>query len=87
MRSLLTIQGLAKALNGEDELPIIMKASKRVELMEKAKSTILLNLLDDLLIKVAEENDVVTLWAKLQALYVKKCLNDRLYILKKMLLR
>jgi len=33
MRVLLTYQGLAKVLDGEDKLPIIMKASVRVELM------------------------------------------------------
>ncbi|KAK3417464.1 hypothetical protein EUGRSUZ_H03406 [Eucalyptus grandis] len=50
MRALLTTQSLVKAPDGEDELPIIMKASERVELMEKAKSIILLNLTDEVLI-------------------------------------
>jgi len=84
MRALLTTQGLAKALDGEDELPIIMKASERVELMQKAKSIILLNLSDEVLLEVIEEKDAAALWAKLQALYVKKGLNNRLYMLKKM---
>ncbi|KAK3418389.1 hypothetical protein EUGRSUZ_H04348 [Eucalyptus grandis] len=61
MRALLTTQGLAKALDGEDELPIIMKASKMVELMEKAKSTILLNFSDEVLIEITEEKDAATL--------------------------
>jgi len=83
IRALSIIQGLDKVLDSEDKLPIIMKASERVELMEKAKSTILLNLSDEILIEVAEEKDAATLWAKLQALYVKKGLNNRLYMLKK----
>ncbi|KAK3414061.1 hypothetical protein EUGRSUZ_I02567 [Eucalyptus grandis] len=61
MRALLTTQGLAKALDGEGELPIIMKASERVKLMEKAKSIILLNLSDEVLIEVVEEKDAVVL--------------------------
>ncbi|KAK3409686.1 hypothetical protein EUGRSUZ_J01783 [Eucalyptus grandis] len=65
MRALLILQCLAKALDGKDELPIIMKASKRIELMERVKSTILLNLSDEILIEVAEEKDAAMLWAKL----------------------
>ncbi|KAK3433690.1 hypothetical protein EUGRSUZ_D00985 [Eucalyptus grandis] len=61
MRALLTTQGLAKALDDKDELPIIMKASERVELMEKAKSTIMLNLSDEVLIEVVEEKDAAAL--------------------------
>ncbi|KAI6673870.1 hypothetical protein NL676_001776 [Syzygium grande] len=84
MHALLTIQGLAKALDGEDELPIIMKATDKVDLMERAKSIILLNLSDEVLIEVVEEKDAAALWAKLQALYVTKGLNNRLYMLKRM---
>ncbi|KAK3445025.1 hypothetical protein EUGRSUZ_A00533 [Eucalyptus grandis] len=65
MRALLITQGLAKALDDEDELHIIMKASERVELMEKAKSIILLNLNDEVLIEVVEEKDPTALWVKL----------------------
>ncbi|KAK3431817.1 hypothetical protein EUGRSUZ_E03583 [Eucalyptus grandis] len=61
MQALLTTQGLAKALDGEDELPIIVKAFERVKLMEKAKSIILLNLTDEVLIEVAEEKDATAL--------------------------
>ncbi|KAK3439774.1 hypothetical protein EUGRSUZ_B00126 [Eucalyptus grandis] len=61
MRVLLTTQGLAKALDGEDKLPIIMKAYEMIELMERAKSTILLNLSNEVLIEVTEENDVAAL--------------------------
>ena len=84
MRALLTTQGLAKALDGEDGLPIIMKAADKAELMKRAKSIILLNLSDEVLIEVVEEKDVAALWAKLQALYVTKGLNNRLYMLKRM---
>ncbi|KAK2632501.1 hypothetical protein EUGRSUZ_L01466 [Eucalyptus grandis] len=61
MWALLTIQGLAKALDGEDVLPIIMKVSERVELMERAKSTIFLNLSDGILIEATEEKDAAAL--------------------------
>lgn len=84
MRALLATQGLAKALDDEDELPIIMEALERIELMEKIKSIILLNLTDKVLIEVTENKDAATLWTKLQTLYIKKGLNNRLYMLKKM---
>ncbi|KAK3438841.1 hypothetical protein EUGRSUZ_C03400 [Eucalyptus grandis] len=61
IRVLLTTQGLAKTLDGEDELPIIMKAPERVELMERVKSTILLNLSNEILIKVTKEKDTAAL--------------------------
>ncbi|KAK3429269.1 hypothetical protein EUGRSUZ_E00678 [Eucalyptus grandis] len=61
MQALLTTQGLAKSLDVEDKLPIIMKAFERVELMEKAKSIILLNLSNEILIEVAEEKDAAAL--------------------------
>ncbi|KAL3751810.1 hypothetical protein ACJRO7_012617 [Eucalyptus globulus] len=84
MKALLTTQGLAKALEGKAQLPETMRDAKKDELMEKAKSIILLNLSDEVLIEVAEEEDAAALWAKLQALYVKKGLNNRLYMLKRM---
>ncbi|KAK2633165.1 hypothetical protein EUGRSUZ_L00462 [Eucalyptus grandis] len=61
IRVLLKTQGLVKTLDGEDDLPIIMKASKRVELMERVKSTILLNLSNEILIKVTKEKDTAAL--------------------------
>ncbi|KAK3434659.1 LOW QUALITY PROTEIN: hypothetical protein EUGRSUZ_D02123 [Eucalyptus grandis] len=57
MRTLLIMFGQ----DSENELPIIMKASERVELMEKAKSIILLNLTDEVLIEVTEEKNAATL--------------------------
>jgi len=44
--------------------------------MEKAKSKILLNLSDEVLIEVAQEEDAATLWAKLETLYLMKGLNN-----------
>ncbi|KAK3436973.1 hypothetical protein EUGRSUZ_C01549 [Eucalyptus grandis] len=61
MQALLTTQGLAKALDHEDELLTIMKVAKRIDLMERANSTILLNLLDEILIEVADEKNVAAL--------------------------
>ncbi|KAK3437598.1 hypothetical protein EUGRSUZ_C02266 [Eucalyptus grandis] len=61
MQVLLTTQNLAKALDGEDKLLIIMKVSERVELMERVKSTILLNLSDKVLIEVVEQKDAAVL--------------------------
>ncbi|KAK3431912.1 hypothetical protein EUGRSUZ_E03042 [Eucalyptus grandis] len=61
IQALSTTQGLAKALDSEDELSIIMKASERVKLTGRIKSTILLNLSNKILIKVAEKKDAAAL--------------------------
>ncbi|KAK3436990.1 hypothetical protein EUGRSUZ_C01833 [Eucalyptus grandis] len=61
MWALLTTQGLAKALDNEDELLTIMKAAKRIDIMERANNTILLNLSNEILIEVANEKNVAAL--------------------------
>lgn len=58
---------LAKVLNGKAKLPETMKDTNIDKLMERAKSIIVLNLSDDVIIEVAEEKDVMDLWGKIQA--------------------
>lgn len=48
----------------------------------KAHSVILLNLGDEVLREVAEEESAVGLWKKLETLYLKKSLANRLYVKK-----
>lgn len=47
---------------------------------------ILLNLSDEVMIDMAKEKDASALWAKLEALYLIKDLNNCLYMLKMMFL-
>lgn len=55
MHTLLTIQGLANVLDSKNKLSKTMKEADKVELIEKAKNIILLNLLNEVLIKLAKE--------------------------------
>ena len=49
-------------------------------MLERAYSTILLALLDEVLQEVAKEKSVAALWLKLESLYMKKSLTNRLYL-------
>lgn len=83
MEALLTTQSLVEALQGKAKLPETMRDAEKDVLMTKARNLILLNLSDEVLIEVGEEKDTAALLAKLQALYVTKGLNNRLYMLKR----
>lgn len=61
MHALLTTQVLANKLDGKTKLSEMMKEANEVELMEKAKSVILFNLSDEVLIEVAEKKYVTML--------------------------
>jgi hypothetical protein len=50
------------------------------EFDEKTHSAILLSLSDGVLREVAHEETVVRLWKKLENLYMKKSLTNRLYL-------
>lgn len=56
-----------------------MKEDNKVDLMEKKKSIIMLNILNKVLIEMTEEKDSGVLWAKLRSLHLMKSLNNRLY--------
>lgn len=55
MRAIYITQGLAKVLDCKIKLPKAMNKADEVELMEKMKNTILLNMLDEVLKQVALE--------------------------------
>lgn len=61
IKALLTTQSLAKILKGKEKLLKIMKDAERDVLTRKARSIIMLNLLYEMLIEVAEEKDAATL--------------------------
>lgn len=54
------------------------------EIDKKAKGTIILSLADLVIREVAKEPIVAALWAKLESIYIKKSLANRLYIKKRM---
>jgi hypothetical protein len=83
MRALLRQQGLAKILEPSEErigIKAIEEIAKSAELEEKAHSAILLSLSDGVLREVADEETAAGLWKKLESLYMKKSLTNRLYL-------
>ena len=84
MRALLVQQGLSKSLKGIEALPTTMYNEENDELMEKAHSTILLCLGNEVLHEVAKENMATKLWLKLESLYMTKSLTNRLYLKKRL---
>ena len=89
MEAVLITHGLGDAL-----LPVTKKEGKDVstsktpeqmaEIDRKAKGTIILSLADSVIREVAKEPTVADLWAKLESIYMKKSLANRLYIKKRM---
>jgi hypothetical protein len=78
MRALLRQEGLVEILDGE--LPSISLTEESKGLEEKVHNAILLSLSDGVLREVADEEIVAELWKKLESLYMKKSLNNRLYL-------
>ncbi|MQL00615.1 hypothetical protein EI005_25760, partial [Escherichia coli] len=72
MRAVLVQQGLVNALKGESALPATMPDQEKQDLIEKAKSTIILCLGDKALREVAREPTAAALWLKLESLYMTK---------------
>ncbi|KAH9684692.1 DNA (cytosine-5)-methyltransferase [Citrus sinensis] len=92
MRAILTQQGLDSALdNGED--PIVKKekaegsssfgTDQRI-INNKAHSTIILHLSDEVLREVSKERTAAGLWAKLEEMLLKKSLAMRLYMKRRL---
>ncbi|KAF7834702.1 Retrovirus-related Pol polyprotein from transposon TNT 1-94 [Senna tora] len=80
MRALLVQQGLLKALEGKEALPTELSNQEKDDLLERALSTILLSLADDVLREVADEKSAAGLWLKLETLYMTKSFTNRLYL-------
>jgi hypothetical protein len=81
MRALLRQQGLEKVLEPQEEKIGITAIDEIVEcgeLEEKAHNVILLSLLDGVLREVVDEETIAGLWKKLESLYMKKSLTNRL---------
>ncbi|KAH9703677.1 hypothetical protein KPL70_011177 [Citrus sinensis] len=89
MEALLVTQGLGDAIQ-----PVTKKEGKEystsktpeqvAEIDRKARGTIILSLADSVIREVAKEPTVAGLWAKLESIYMKKSLANRLYIKKRM---
>ena len=82
MNALLVHQGLDAALS--EEAITKVEEKRRTEVTKKAHSAILLSLGDEVLREVAEEKTAMVVWEKLEDLYLKKSLANRLYLKKRL---
>ncbi|KAH9786526.1 hypothetical protein KPL71_010287 [Citrus sinensis] len=89
IEALLVTQGLGDALEASTKIEGKGTSSSKTpeqmaEIDKKAKCTIILSLADSVIREVAKETFVAGLMEKLESLYMKKSLANRLYIKKKM---
>ena len=80
MNALLIHQGLDATLLEEAITKIEKK--RHTDMTKRAHSAIVLSLGDEVLREVTEENSVKAVWDKLEDLYLKKSLTNRLYLKK-----
>jgi hypothetical protein len=69
-----------KALKGEGALPVTMSRAEKTEMVEKAKSAIVLCLGDKVLREVAKEPTATSMWSKFEYLYMTKSLAHRQFL-------
>ena len=67
-------------MKGESSLPATMSEKEKNDLIEKAKSTIILCLGDKALREVVREPTTATIWLKLESLYMTKSTVNRLFL-------
>ena len=84
MKDLLIQQGVHKALLGKEKKPETMKDVEWVEIDEKAASTIRLNLGDKVIHNILEAKTAKEVWEKLEGLYMRKNLTNKLYMKKQL---
>ena len=80
MEAVLIKEGLALALKGESELPAIMPANEKQDILDKAKSSLILGLGDKVLREVKKEKTAAEIWKRLDSLYQSKAVPNRLYL-------
>ena len=71
-RDLLVQQGLQKSIDGKRKRPLTMTNDEREKLVAITLSTIQLCLADDVLFNIVEKKSAVSLWSKLESLYMTK---------------
>ncbi|KAL8539403.1 hypothetical protein ACS0TY_001141 [Phlomoides rotata] len=85
MKALLVHHGLASALKSNECEESSATAAKRVEILEKAHSAIILCLGDKPLREVSKEKTSIDVWRKLESLYQTKSVSNKLYVKQKLL--
>ncbi|KAL6513040.1 E3 ubiquitin-protein ligase upl4 [Orobanche minor] len=82
IKALLVQQGVGAAID-QEALAAIDK-TKVAEIQSKAHSALILSLGDEVLREVSEETTALAVWGKLESLYMKKSLANRLYLKKQL---
>ena len=82
MKDLLIQQGVQKALLGKEKKLEMMKDVEWVEMDEEAASVIRLNLGDEVIHNILEAKTAKEVWEKLEGLYMRKNLTNKLYVKK-----
>jgi len=77
MEAVLIHQKCEKALKGEGMLPVTMSRAEKTEMVDKARSAIVLCLGNKVLREIAKEPTVASMWSKLESLYMTKSLAHR----------
>nr|KYP64658.1 Retrovirus-related Pol polyprotein from transposon TNT 1-94 [Cajanus cajan] len=88
MEAILIQQGCAEAIKGDEKMVSSLTQKEKTNMIEKARSAIILCLGDKALREVAREKTAAAMWLKLESLYMTKslahrlCLKQRLYSFK-----
>ncbi|KAH0725013.1 hypothetical protein KY284_000878 [Solanum tuberosum] len=84
MEAILIQDGLDMALEGKEKKPENMTNMEFAVIDKKAKSGIILNLSNEALREVSAESTAKGMWEKLKTLYMKRTLENRLYLKQKL---
>jgi len=80
MEAVLIQQKCEKALKGESALPVTMSRAEKTEMVDKARSVIVLCLGNKVLREVAKEPTAASMWSKFEYLYMTKSLAHRQFL-------
>lgn len=80
MRAILVLQGLQDALAGEGKLPSTLTEKEKKDLLENARSALILSLGDRVLREVSKEKTAAEIWLKLENLHMSKSPENRLHL-------
>lgn len=83
MKALLVHQGLSVAICKE-EMENVADKSKIQEIQAKAHSALILSIGDEVIREVSGEETALGIWSKLESLYMKRSLANRLYLKKQL---
>jgi hypothetical protein len=80
MEAVLIQQKCEKALKGEGSLPVTMSRAKKTEIVDKARSAIVLCLGNKVSRDVSKDTTTTSMWSKFEYLYMTKSLAHRQFL-------